>query len=80
MFSTHTVDPWMNRNHYKWCEDNKVNEYLDYNAPMYRPGRHVLGKNEQGLITGKDFHDNVIARTPMLLGCYLSQDDGTPIY
>lgn len=80
MFSTHKLDPWMHRNHYKWCEDNKVGDYLDYNAPMYKPGRHVLGKNEQGLITGKDFYDHVIARTPELLGCYLSQDDGTPIF
>ena len=80
MFNNFTLDPIMKSRHYKWCQDNKVDQYLDYNQPRYNPGRHILGKNDQGIITGKDFYDYVISRTPALLGCYLSEDDGTPIY
>lgn len=64
---------------YKWCNENKVEQYCDYMHAIYIPGRHVLGRVDGDLITGKKFYDNVVSKTPILVGTYLSDDYGNPL-
>ena len=67
------------RNHYAWCEQNDVEKYYDYKQPKYNPGRHVFGKIDEPIYTGKDFYDKILSKTPAFLGYYLSDDRGEPL-
>ena len=60
---------------YEWCKQNKVDEYIDYTLPMYRPGRHVLGHIDQDINDA----ETILSKTPVILGAYLSYEDGTPV-
>jgi hypothetical protein len=62
--------------HYLWCEKNYVDRYLDFRAPRYNPGRHVLGHIDQPIRTGQDFLEHVILKTPIFLGRYIADDAG----
>lgn len=67
------------RDHYAWCERNNIEKYLDYKSPKYNPGRHVFGKIDEPIYTGKDFYDKILSKTPAFLGYYLSDDHGEPL-
>jgi len=62
--------------HYRWCEDNCVDQYIDYKLPKYLPGRHVLGKIDEPIYTGYNFYDKIISKTPAFIGYYLTYDNG----
>lgn len=64
---------------YKWCNANKVEEYYDYMHATFIPGRHVLGRVDGDLQTGKKFYEQVVSKTPILMGTYLSDDYGNPL-
>lgn len=65
--------------HFKWCKDNQIDKYLDYNQPKYKPGRHVLGRIDQPIYSGTDFIKEIYSKTPMFLGYYVGYDDGKPL-
>jgi hypothetical protein len=65
--------------HYKWCEENHIEKYLDYKSPRYNPGRHVFGKIDEPIYTGRSFYENILSKTPAFLGYYLSDDSGNPL-
>jgi hypothetical protein len=62
--------------HYKWCKNNRVDQYIDYKLPKYSPGRHVLGKIDEPIYTGYDFYKKIISETPAFIGYYLTYDNG----
>lgn len=77
-FGAQEKEPYF-RDHYEWCEKNNIEKYLDYKQPKYNPGRHVFGKIDEPIYTGKDFYDKILSKTPAFLGYYLSDDGGNPL-
>lgn len=77
-FGAKSTEPYF-KNHYKWCEKNNIGQYLDYKQPKYNPGRHVFGKIDEPIYTGKDFYDKILSKTPAFLGYYLSDNSGNPL-
>lgn len=67
------------KDHYNWCKKNQVYRYLDYTAPRYNPGRHILGSIDNKLCTGNYFYEHILSKTPAFLGYYLSDDSGNPL-
>ena len=70
---------YIEKDHYKWCKDNNVGEYLNYRAPIYKPGRAILGKNVQEIINVANFHKCVLDKFPKFVGSYISTDKNTEI-
>jgi hypothetical protein len=68
------------RSFYHWIEQNNLGNYIDTTDAMYTPGRHILGSIDDQIITGKDFYEKIISTTPVFLGYYITNDDGTLIH
>lgn len=58
----------------KWCEENKVSDYIDLTEPRYNPGRHILGHIENDIKDQNDFYHKIVKDTPQIIGTFFSDD------